>query len=88
MTQQETRESGQRRARSPEAKAAREQAILDAARALGRDRGIRTVTLTDIADAVGMHKSAMLRYFETREEIFLRLIGTGTGPAGTSRTPC
>lgn len=65
--------SGPRRARSPEAKAAREHAILDAARALGRERGIRTVTLTDIADAVGMHKSAMLRYFETREEIFLRL---------------
>lgn len=73
MTQQETRESGQRRARSPEAKAAREQAILDAARALARERGIRSVTLTEIADAVGMHKSAMLRYFETREEIFLRL---------------
>ncbi|HEX3547226.1 MAG TPA: TetR/AcrR family transcriptional regulator, partial [Mycobacterium sp.] len=31
------------------------------------------VTLTDIADAVAMHKTAMLRYFETREEIFLRL---------------
>ena len=38
-----------------------------------RQRGIRQITLTDIADAVGMHKSAMLRYFETREQIFLRL---------------
>jgi AcrR family transcriptional regulator len=66
-----------RRARSPEAKAAREQAILDAARALAAERGIREVTLTDIADAVGMHKSAMLRYFETREEIFLRLTADG-----------
>ena len=61
------------RARSPEAKAERERAILDAARELGHRGGIRTVTLTEIADAVGMHKSAMLRYFETREEIFLRL---------------
>jgi AcrR family transcriptional regulator len=61
------------RARSPEAKQLREDAILDAARRLGVDRGIRQVTLTDIADAVGMHKSALLRYFETREEIFLRL---------------
>ena len=65
------------RARTPEAKAAREQAILEAARALGTERGIRAVTLTDIADAVGMHKSAMLRYFETREEIFLRLTADG-----------
>lgn len=65
------------RARSPEAKAARERAILDAARELGRDRGTRAVTLTDVAEAVGMHKSAMLRYFETREEIFLRLTAEG-----------
>ncbi len=61
------------RARSPEAKQQREDAILAAARALGAERGIRQITLTDIADAVGMHKSAMLRYFETREQIFLRL---------------
>lgn len=65
------------RARSPEAKRVREAAILDAARRLGSERGIRQVTLTDIADAVGMHKSAMLRYFETREEIFLRLTAEG-----------
>jgi AcrR family transcriptional regulator len=32
---------------------------------------------TDIAAAVGMHKSAMLRYFETREQIFLRLTANG-----------
>jgi AcrR family transcriptional regulator len=61
------------RARSPEAKQQREDAILAAARLLGAKRGIRQITLTDIADAVGMHKSAMLRYFETREQIFLRL---------------
>ncbi|MFJ3496899.1 TetR/AcrR family transcriptional regulator [Streptomyces sp. NPDC086091] len=61
------------RARSPQAKKAREAAILDAAARLARARGVRDVTLTDIATEVGMHKSAMLRYFETREEIFLRL---------------
>ncbi|GAA4393752.1 TetR/AcrR family transcriptional regulator [Tsukamurella soli] len=61
------------RARSPEAKAVREAAILDAARTLAEQHGTRDVTLTDIAAHVGMHKSAMLRYFETREEIFLRL---------------
>lgn len=64
------------RARSAEAKRLRETAILDAATRLATERGVRPVTLTDIAAAVGMHKSAMLRYFETREEIFLRLSGT------------
>jgi len=72
------------RARSAEAKLARETAILDAARRLAAQRGIREITLTDVADAVGMHKSALLRYFETREEIFLRLTADGWrewGPA-------
>jgi AcrR family transcriptional regulator len=65
------------RARSAQAKQQREAAILDAARELGSARGIRQVTLTDIAEAVSMHKSAMLRYFETREQIFLRLTALG-----------
>ena len=65
------------RARSSAAKQLRETAILDAARALGAQRGIRQITLTEIADAVGMHKSALLRYFETREQIFLRLTADG-----------
>lgn len=62
-----------RRARSDDAKLSRETAILDAARELGRQDGIRSVTLTAIAERIGMHKSALLRYFETREQIFLRL---------------
>jgi AcrR family transcriptional regulator len=65
------------RARSAAAKRRRETAILDAARALGTERGIRQITLADIGEAVGLHKSAMLRYFETREEIFLRLTADG-----------
>src|SRR5580692_5746909 len=65
------------RARSVAAKQQREAAILTAARALGAERGIRQITLTDIGEAVGMHKSALLRYFETREEIFLRLTADG-----------
>jgi AcrR family transcriptional regulator len=65
------------RARSAEAKQQRESAILDAATRLGAEHGIRNVTLTDIAADVGMHKSAMLRYFETREQIFLRLTALG-----------
>src|ERR1700759_879081 len=65
------------RARSEEAKRQREEAILAAARTLGARDGIRRVTLTDIATAVGLHKSAMLRYFETREQIFLKLTAAG-----------
>ena len=65
------------RARSTEAKQHREQAILGAAARLGAEQGIRQVPLTDIAKAVGMHKSAMLRYFETREQIFLKLTAAG-----------
>jgi AcrR family transcriptional regulator len=65
------------RARSTEAKQQREEAILAAATRLGAEHGIRQVTLTDIADAVGMHKSALLRYFETREQIFLKLTAAG-----------
>ena len=69
--------TGFQRARSTQAKQQREAAILAAATELGSARGIRQVTLTDIAEAVGMHKSAMLRYFETREQIFLRLAAIG-----------
>ena len=61
------------RARSDAAKQQRESAILEAAARLAEAHGVRSVTLTDIAAAVGLHKSAMLRYFETREQIFLRL---------------
>jgi AcrR family transcriptional regulator len=68
---------GFQRARSATAKRQRESAILEAARRLGAEEGIRQVTLTEIAEAVGMHKSALLRYFETREEIFLRLTAEG-----------
>jgi AcrR family transcriptional regulator len=65
------------RARSAAAKEQREAAILDAATLLAGRHGIRQVTLTDIAAEVGMHKSALLRYFETREQIFLRLTAAG-----------
>jgi AcrR family transcriptional regulator len=61
------------RARRPEQKLQRRDAILGAARELARRDGVRTVSLADIAAEVGIHKSALLRYFETREQIFLEL---------------
>ena len=61
------------RARRPEQKQQRQGAILGAARQLALRDGVRNVSLTDIAARVGIHKSALLRYFETREQIFLEL---------------
>ena len=62
------------RARRPEQKAMRREAIQVAARDLAIDRGVRNVTLCDIAGAVGTAKSNVLRYFGTREEIYLQLL--------------
>lgn len=62
-----------KRARSTAAKDARAEAILRSAREQALQRGVREVTLTDVASGIGMHKSTMLRYFETREAIFLHL---------------
>jgi AcrR family transcriptional regulator len=67
------------RARRPEQKQQRYAAILDAARELALRDGVGAVSLADIAAQVGMHKSALLKYFETREEIFLRLAETEFG---------
>jgi AcrR family transcriptional regulator len=89
-----------RRARSVAAKQRREHEILQAARTLAFTRTVRAVTLTDIATEVGLHKSAMLRYFETREQIFLAItaqswvewsaafrseLGTASTPAAAAR---
>ncbi|CAL9377605.1 TetR family transcriptional regulator [Streptomyces sp. enrichment culture] len=62
-----------RRARRPEHKELRLASIVDAARSLALEKGVREVTLTDIAGRAGINKSAVLRYVETREEIYLRL---------------
>ena len=61
------------RARRPEHKQQRREAILQAARDLATARGVRAITLGDLADAVGLAKSNVVRYFGTREEIFVEL---------------
>jgi AcrR family transcriptional regulator len=65
------------RARTPEQKNLRRAAILDAAAQLGRTKGVRAVSLGDIAAQVGLTKSNVLRYFETREDIYLQLTAAG-----------
>jgi AcrR family transcriptional regulator len=86
------------RARRPEQKQQRREAILEAARTLGMESGVRNVTLGSVAQAVGLAKSNVVRYFGTREEIFLELtaqawrdwesavderLGTATGTTDT-----
>ena len=62
------------RARRPEHKEERREAILAAARELAGDRPVREISLGDIARHVGLAKSNLLRYFESREELFLRIL--------------
>ncbi|MEV0223942.1 TetR family transcriptional regulator [Streptomyces sp. NPDC050704] len=62
------------RARRPEHKQQRREAILTAARELATESGVRHVSLGNVAAAVGLAKSNLARYFATREEIFLVLI--------------
>lgn len=62
-----------RRARRPEQKQERRTAILRAARELAARSGVRNVSLGCIASAVGLAKSNVVRYFGTREEIYLEL---------------
>lgn len=62
------------RARRPEQKEERREAIIAAARELAGERSVREVSLGDIARRVGLAKSNLLRYFESREHVFLRLL--------------
>ena len=62
------------RARRPEHKQQRREAILAAARDLAGASGVRNVSLGAVAEAVGLAKSNIARYFGTREEIYLELL--------------
>lgn len=62
------------RARRPEQKQERREAILAAARGAAGERYVREISLGDIAERVGLSKSNLLRYFESREDIFLQLL--------------
>jgi AcrR family transcriptional regulator len=70
------------RARRPEQKRQRREDILAAARELALLGGVRGVSLAGIAARAGIDKSALLRYFETREQIFLELTAREWAPWG------
>ncbi|AGL13989.1 TetR/AcrR family transcriptional regulator [Actinoplanes sp. N902-109] len=76
-------EASFQRARRPEQKGQRRDTILAAATELAQRSGVARVSLGDIATAVGLAKSNVLRYFGTREEIYLQIaMSEGTEWAG------
>jgi AcrR family transcriptional regulator len=61
------------RARSPEQKAERIDAILDAAGALFDRSPLHEISMTSLAEEAGMGKASLYSYFGTKEEVFLSL---------------
>src|SRR5258708_3969420 len=62
------------RARQPEQREARRQAILDVAEAMLAQDVTSEISLREISRRVGLATSNVLRYFESREAIFLELL--------------
>ena len=62
------------RARSEEQRAARRQAILNAAAAMLAEMPVADVSLNELARRIGLAKSNVLRYFESREAVLLELL--------------
>jgi AcrR family transcriptional regulator len=62
-----------RRARSPEHKHQRRQDILDRAWELFESRPWAELTMSDVAEASGLSKAALYRYFDTKEALFLEV---------------
>src|SRR5262249_51226970 len=62
------------RARSEEHREVRRRSILDTATAMLQDMPVSDITLNELSRRVGLAKSAMLRYFESREAVLLDLL--------------
>src|SRR5580692_2966523 len=62
------------RARSEEQREVRRRAILDAAAAMLVEMPVAEVTLNELSRRVGLAKSNVLRYFESREAVLLELL--------------
>src|ERR1700722_18568858 len=64
------------RARSAEQREVRRRAILDTAAAMLAEMTVAEVTLNELSRRVGLAKSNVLRYFESREAVLLDLLGS------------
>ena len=62
------------RARSAEQREIRRQAILDTAAAMLAETSVSAVSLNELSRRVGLAKSNVLRYFESREAVLLELL--------------
>jgi AcrR family transcriptional regulator len=62
------------RARSEEQREVRRRAILDTAAAMLAEMPVAEVTLNELSRRVGLAKSNVLRYFESREAVLLELL--------------
>lgn len=62
------------RARRPEQMAARRAAIIDVARDLLAEKTVGDISLRELSHRVGLAKSNVLRYFDSREAIFLEVL--------------
>ncbi|MFD6288443.1 TetR family transcriptional regulator [Streptomyces sp. NPDC060205] len=66
------------RARSEEQRAVRRRAILDTTAAMLGEMPVSQVSLNELSRRVGLAKSNVLRYFESREAVLLELLATAT----------
>jgi AcrR family transcriptional regulator len=66
--------TGFQRARRPEQMAARRSAIMAVARSMLAEKNVADISLRELSDRVGLAKSNVLRYFDSREAIFLELL--------------
>ncbi|SNY49753.1 TetR family transcriptional regulator [Paractinoplanes atraurantiacus] len=67
------------RARSPEQREARRQAILGVAEELLTEMPVSEISLRELARRVGLSKTNVVRYFETREAVFFALLNRALG---------
>jgi len=63
-----------RRAHSAEQRAVRKQTILDTAAAMLAEMPVAQISLNELSRRVGLAKSNVLRYFESREAVLLELL--------------
>ena len=67
-----------KRARSEEQRAVRSQAILDTAATMLTEMPVAELSLNELSRRVGLAKSNVLRYFESREAVLLELLHNAT----------